>query len=668
MGIMSQSGMSRNMNKKELQKKILDAKKKYLNRMNSADRNKQRDAEERTEELAALENFLKNVPDDALKAGLAAETFDAVSEKNSMDKGFLEALQTAASSPADYQHNENYKQAAAVAFHLKKMNLTDLSKEWLDYAKSCNARDVQNLIAERFFSEVTGTPQQQPYPHPTPQTYQQSAQKARPQPVPQPAPQPQSIPQPQTVPQPNAQTTQRQVFPQPNAQTVPRPTQQTKINRSAPDTDQAPKKKSIIGTIFRVIKYYFIALIVCSILTFFLPSSIMRPISSVVTFPLRIVMRIAGITSSDKNKETQSRINLKDVDDSDATPAEFFEYYTNDYGVIIEGYTGKNAVVVIPTAIDDTIVYAIKSDAFRDNTFITDVTIKRGTMIIGENAFRGCKSLQRLVLPDTLDRIQNNAFYECISLTVVDIPDGVTAIGSQAFQDCRSMQSVSIPGSVNVIEDHAFKNCISLSRLTLATRDKDASTDEEAEDTAIRSWAFEACSSLAEVEVPGHFKSIGEGVFYQCESLQSVYLSGGVKTIGDRSFDECVALWQFQWDASEEVYADQSIGNNAFRDCVSLQEVVLNGSVASVGDGAFQGCTALRSFSWEASGAVYEDQVIGNSALSANPTLSVVRLSANVGEIRDNLLKDSDQAVIYAPADSAAETYAHENSIPFVAE
>ncbi len=44
----------------------------------------------------------------------------------------------------------------------------------------------------------------------------------------------------------------------------------------------------------------------------------------------------------------------------------------------------------------------------------------------------------------------------------VTIPEGVVAIGEDAFYWCKSLESIVIPDSVTSIEDYAFSNCNSL--------------------------------------------------------------------------------------------------------------------------------------------------------------------------------------------------------------
>jgi hypothetical protein len=83
-------------------------------------------------------------------------------------------------------------------------------------------------------------------------------------------------------------------------------------------------------------------------------------------------------------------------------------------------------------------------------------TIKKGTRIIGENAFNYCSELTSVTIPNSVTSIGENAFYKCSGLTSVTIPNSVTSIGESAFSNCSGLTSVTIPNSVTSIRPYAF--------------------------------------------------------------------------------------------------------------------------------------------------------------------------------------------------------------------
>ena len=56
---------------------------------------------------------------------------------------------------------------------------------------------------------------------------------------------------------------------------------------------------------------------------------------------------------------------------------------------------------------------------------------------IGEEAFRNCKSLTSVTIPNGVTTIGENAFYGCGSLVSLEIPDSVIKIGDDAFCYCN---------------------------------------------------------------------------------------------------------------------------------------------------------------------------------------------------------------------------------------
>lgn len=71
-----------------------------------------------------------------------------------------------------------------------------------------------------------------------------------------------------------------------------------------------------------------------------------------------------------------------------------------------------------------------------------------------------------LIIPSSVESIENYAFHGCSKLTSVKIPDSVISIGNWAFGYCESLTSVTIPDSVTRIGYEAFGGCIRLTSIT----------------------------------------------------------------------------------------------------------------------------------------------------------------------------------------------------------
>ena len=76
-----------------------------------------------------------------------------------------------------------------------------------------------------------------------------------------------------------------------------------------------------------------------------------------------------------------------------------------------------------------------------------DYTIKKGTILISDSAFRGCTSLTSIIISDGVTSIGEYAFSGCTSLTSVTIPDSVTSIGDCAFDECKNLTDIYYSGT-----------------------------------------------------------------------------------------------------------------------------------------------------------------------------------------------------------------------------
>ena len=118
-------------------------------------------------------------------------------------------------------------------------------------------------------------------------------------------------------------------------------------------------------------------------------------------------------------------------------------------------------------------VMRIGDSAFDGCIGLTSITIPDSVTSLGLYAFRGCTNIATATMPtvainyipqDSLqkvvltsgERIGSDAFRNCSSLTAITIPDSVTSIGSSAFSGCSGLTSVTIPDSVTSIGGSAF--------------------------------------------------------------------------------------------------------------------------------------------------------------------------------------------------------------------
>lgn len=127
---------------------------------------------------------------------------------------------------------------------------------------------------------------------------------------------------------------------------------------------------------------------------------------------------------------------------------------------------------------------------------------------IGSSAFRDCKNLESVVIPDTVTSIGNYSFQSCTYLESVTIGQSVASIGDWAFYKCENLKSVIIPNSVVTIGNRAFSDCNGLQNVSIGNNCAN-----------IGNYAFDNCYSLKEITIPENVFSIGIDAFNKCEVI-----------------------------------------------------------------------------------------------------------------------------------------------------
>ncbi len=254
----------------------------------------------------------------------------------------------------------------------------------------------------------------------------------------------------------------------------------------------------------------------------------------------------------------------------------------------------------IPEEIAGMPVTEIQNNAFQSRTRLTKVTLPATVERIGDYAFYQCTRLEEVVIPETITQIGwailagtpwiQNQPEGCISVgrqivigyqgssSHVVIPEGTTAIAGRAFEECTAMMSVEIPGTVQEIGGLAFSGCAQLTECTIPEGV-----------VTIGEYAFNWCVALQNVWIADSVTSIGNHAFVGCSSLISITLPQKLNRIESAVFCGCSNLTKISIPSTVT-----EIGSDAFYGCASLKNVTLRSTVTSVGTDAFGGCIGLE--------------------------------------------------------------------------
>ena len=199
-------------------------------------------------------------------------------------------------------------------------------------------------------------------------------------------------------------------------------------------------------------------------------------------------------------------------------------------------------------------------------------------------AFYKMKTIENLILPNTLTIINDSEFYQS-SLKSIIISSNVEMIGEYAFYECP-LKSINIPASVKAINKAAFKNCSSLVTIT-----------------------FSKGSMLTKICGGKGFLSHGEkyyyGAFANCTALTSIEIPANVEIIEEAAFKNCTALTTVTFENNSSLKTicgatyDYSYYGGAFSDCISLISIEIPASVETIEAAAFKGCSKLATVTFE---------------------------------------------------------------------
>ena len=239
------------------------------------------------------------------------------------------------------------------------------------------------------------------------------------------------------------------------------------------------------------------------------------------------------------------------------------------------------------------------ANLYFNGQLLKNVTIPYGVTNIG-NAFAGCKSIESVVLSNSVTSIGDSAFRGCTGLTSITIPDSVTSIGEVAFSGCTGLTSITIPKSVTNIGVWAFYDCKNLTKVFYEADLESWLKIEGSNSIYIPIWSpcyngsdvtelYFNGQLVTEVNIPEGVESIKAGAFAGCSSIKKLSLPKSVKDIGRGAFEGCRNL-----EIINMPYGLKTIGHYAFSGCESLKSLILPDSVSYVGEASFSGCSSLE--------------------------------------------------------------------------
>lgn len=193
-------------------------------------------------------------------------------------------------------------------------------------------------------------------------------------------------------------------------------------------------------------------------------------------------------------------------------------------GFAVTGFRGeKNKTIIFQNRSGNTPVVEISDNSF-SNSPTEEAILTEGIIYIGKNAFSGCEKLHQVVLPISVEEIEDSAFKNCSNLRSVSLPMTLKTIGSDAFKG-TGLKTINIPKSVLWLGDGIVSDCQLLDSVNLSDNI-----------VKIPDRMFENCMNMKKVELHEKLEEIGERAFYGCSSMNFLIIPDSVKKIGPDAF------------------------------------------------------------------------------------------------------------------------------------
>ncbi len=172
------------------------------------------------------------------------------------------------------------------------------------------------------------------------------------------------------------------------------------------------------------------------------------------------------------------------------------------------------------------------------------ITVKEGTRRIEAHAFARCTNIKSIVIPDSVIIIGNQAFESCTSLEYIHIGSGVDSIGLAPFvfeiegNPCSSLKSIEVSKDnqkYTSVDGVLFsKDMTKLIQYPIGKNQKEYVIPDSV--TALGYGAFCYCDELEKLTIGKGITEIDYCVLFDCDNIETVILPDTLTKIDGGAF------------------------------------------------------------------------------------------------------------------------------------
>ena len=255
-----------------------------------------------------------------------------------------------------------------------------------------------------------------------------------------------------------------------------------------------------------------------------------------------------------------------------------------------------------------------------DKSSICSIELPDSLEEMGSGVFMNCNRLKSVKLPNTINCIQAATFKGCSSLEEVVIPSSAVEIGPRAFMDCSSLRKIDFPNNLKFIRESAFENCKNLWNIEIPENVVE-----------IDDLAFSNCESLEEIRFPNTIKRIGERAFYKCSKLKKIELPNTKISIDSSAFAMCKSLEEIILPSSLKI-----IPSEMFDGCHNLRKITLPPKLVHIENLAFYNCDSLKITNLPSSLRIIDELALANCS-----SLEEIEIPKNVEIIHETAFRNT---------------------------